>query len=94
MTDGARPPLARAFRRTAVPLASYYGVTLALPMANGAAHAGGAFVMHALVVLVVPLLLIAFACAAHRAADVLADVCRSRGAPWPAAPGSPQHPSS
>ena len=79
MTDVARLPLARAFRRTALPLASYYGVTVALPMANGAAHAGRAFVMHALVVLVVPLLLIAFACAAHGAARALARGCRSRG---------------
>jgi hypothetical protein len=79
MTDVARLPLPRAFRRTALPLASYYGVTIALPMANGAAHAGSPFVMHALVVLVVPLLLIAFACAAHRTAHALARVCRSLG---------------
>jgi hypothetical protein len=85
MTDGARPPLARAFRRMALPLASYYGVTLVLPITNGAAHAGSAFVVHALVVLVVPLLLIASACAAHGAARALARVCGSRGnaAPFP-----------
>ena len=79
MTDGARPALSRAFRRTALPLASYYGVTLALPMANGAIHAGRSFVMHALVVLVVPLLLIALACAAQGAAQTLVRVCGSLG---------------
>jgi hypothetical protein len=57
--------LARAFRRTALPLASYYAVTLALPLANGAAQSGTAFVEHALVVLVVPPLLIVLACAVH-----------------------------
>jgi len=55
--------LAHAFRRTALPLAAYYTVTLALPFANGAAASGAAFVRHALVVLVVPLIVIALACA-------------------------------
>ena len=55
--------VARAFRRTTVPLASYYAVTLALPLANGAAQSGTAFVEHALVVLVVPALVIVLACA-------------------------------
>jgi hypothetical protein len=54
--------LAPAFRRTALPLASYYAVTLALPLANGAAQAD-AFLGHALVVLVVPPFAIAVACA-------------------------------
>ena len=43
-----------AFRGAAVPLAFYYVVTLALPLANGAAHAGAAFVEHAVAVLLVP----------------------------------------
>jgi exosortase K len=41
------------FRRPAVPLAAYYAVTLALPLANGAAGAPG-FMQHALVVLAIP----------------------------------------
>jgi hypothetical protein len=56
--------ITRAFRRTALPLASYYAVTLALPLANGAARSG-AFVEHALVVLVVPPIVIMLGCAAH-----------------------------
>jgi hypothetical protein len=46
--------LVQPCRRTAVPLAAYYAVTLVLPLANGAAQSG-AFAEHALVVLVVPL---------------------------------------
>jgi hypothetical protein len=57
--------LAHAFRRTAVPLTAYYGVTLGLPLANGAARSGAAFVQHALIVLVVPPMVIVLACAAH-----------------------------
>jgi hypothetical protein len=53
-----------AFRRTALPLASYYAVTLALPLANGAALSGAAFTEHALVVLAVPPVVIVLACAA------------------------------
>jgi hypothetical protein len=56
--------VARAFRRTALPLAAYYAVTLALPLANGA-RSGAAFVDHALVVLVIPPAIIALACAFH-----------------------------
>jgi hypothetical protein len=60
---GARSTrVARAFRRTALPLASYYAVTLALPLANGAAQSGG-FVEHALVVLLVPPVAILLGCA-------------------------------
>jgi hypothetical protein len=55
--------IAHAFRRTAVPLAFYYAVTLALPLANGAAQAGGTFVKHAVVVLAVPPVLILLGCA-------------------------------
>ena len=58
-----RPRLGYAFRRTALPLLSYYAVTLALPLANGAAESGPAFVEHALVVLVVPPIVIALVCA-------------------------------
>jgi hypothetical protein len=54
-----------ALRRTALPLASYYVVTLALPLANGAARSDTAFVKHALVVLVVPLTAIVLAWAVY-----------------------------
>jgi hypothetical protein len=50
-----------AFRRTALPLAAYYAVTLALPLANGAARSGS-FVRHALVVLAIPPIVIVLAC--------------------------------
>jgi hypothetical protein len=86
MTDGMRPALARAFRRAALPLASYYAVTLALPLANGAAGAGTAFATHALVVLIVPLLLIALACAVHESAQALVSAIHTgRNMPWQAA---------
>ena len=55
----------RAFRRTALPLIAYYGVTLALPLANGAARSGAAFVQHAVVVIAVPLIAIVLVCAVH-----------------------------
>jgi len=54
--------IARAFRRTALPLATYYGITLAVPFANGAAGSSTAFFEHALVVLVVPATIIVLAC--------------------------------
>jgi exosortase K len=57
---GGRP--AQTFRRAALPLASYYAVTLGLPVANGAADSVG-FVGHALVVLVVPPAVILLWCA-------------------------------
>jgi len=57
-----RARLAGAFRRAAVPLGAYYAVTLALPLANGAAQAGGRFALHAAAVLVVPPLAIVCAC--------------------------------
>jgi hypothetical protein len=69
-----------AFRRTALPMASYYAVTLALPLANGAAQSG-AFVEHALVVLVVPPVAIILACAVHTGAHALATACRAARAP-------------
>jgi hypothetical protein len=70
--------IARAFRRTALPLASYYAVTLALPLANGAAHSG-AFVEHALVVLVVPPILILLAYAAHTVSRVVGSLAGDGG---------------
>jgi hypothetical protein len=50
----------RAFRRATVPLAFYYAVTLALPLANGAM--GSAFLEHAAVVVAVPPALILLFC--------------------------------
>lgn len=53
----------RAFRRAGTPLACYYAVTLALPLANGAG--GSAFLEHALVVFAVPPALIMLFCVAR-----------------------------
>ena len=61
---------ARVLRRTALPLAAYYGVTLALPVANGAARSD-AFVEHAVTVLVVPPIVILFVYGAHTTARAL-----------------------
>jgi hypothetical protein len=55
--------VARAFRRTALPLAAYYAVTLVIPLANGAARSGAAFVEHAIVVVAVPPIVIVLAAA-------------------------------
>jgi exosortase K len=57
-----RPSQGRRGLTLWIPLAAYYAVTLAIPLANGAA-AGDGFVRHALVVLAVPPLLILLACA-------------------------------
>ena len=75
----------RTFCRVALPLASYYAVTLALPLANGAAPSG-AFMEHALLVLVVPPMAIIFACAVHTIANGLAGLA----APAIRADASPQ----
>ena len=64
--------LAAAFRRAAVPLTVYFGVTLGLPLANGAAAAGAVFREHALVVLVVPPLVVTVFCAIRHSSRVLA----------------------
>ena len=53
----------RAFRRAATPLAFYYAVTLAIPLANGAG--GSAFLEHALVVFAAPPALIMLLCVAR-----------------------------
>jgi hypothetical protein len=71
MSDVRRATVARAFRRVALPLASYYAVTLALPLANRAAPSD-AFMGHALVVLVVPPIAIILGCAVHTMAHALA----------------------
>ena len=45
-------------RGVALPLLSYYAVTLALPLANGAAQSGARFAHHAAVVVIVPVVAI------------------------------------
>jgi hypothetical protein len=65
------PAVAQAFRQAAPPLACYYAVTLALPLANGAAQAGAAFVEHARVVIVLPPVLILLAWATRQIMRVL-----------------------
>jgi hypothetical protein len=77
MIVSSRPRFAGAFRRAALPLFAYYAVTLALPLANGAAQSGSTFAMHAVIVLIVPPLLIVLAYAALRAVGALARVVRS-----------------
>ncbi len=74
MNHGMWPAVARTFRRAAPPLAWYYAVTLALPLANGAAQAG-AFAEHALVVLILPPVLIVLASVTREMARAL--TCRS-----------------
>ena len=64
--------IVQAFGHATPPLAWYYAITLALPLANGAARAGGAFVQHALIVLVVPPVLIVLACVIYEAGRALA----------------------
>ena len=65
MKPAVQPAIGHAFRRLALALAWYYAVTLLLPLANGAGNAGVAFVLHALVVLVVPPFLIVVASGAR-----------------------------
>jgi hypothetical protein len=62
-----------AFRRMALPLLSYYALTLAVPLANGAAQSDTAFVRHAVTVLVVPPVAILLACSVH---TTLSKLCR------------------
>ena len=61
-----------AFPHLALPLACYYAITLAVPILNGAARTGDAFLQHALVVLLVPPVLIALAYSLHHMARSLA----------------------
>ncbi len=70
-----------AFRRLALPLAAYYGITLAVPLANGAWRSAVAFAEHAIVVLVVPPIVIALACAVGTTARACVDGIRSEISP-------------
>jgi hypothetical protein len=62
-----------AFRRTALPLLSYYALTLAVPLANGAALSDSAFVRHAITVFAIPPVAIVLACTVH---SILRRLCR------------------
>src|SRR5688500_11402304 len=94
MTRATPTGAAHLFRRVALPLGCYYAVTLVLPLANGAAQSGAAFVHHALAVLVVPPILIGVACAIRKVFLIWArpsaglraheDVPRARQVPQPA----------
>ena len=77
MTGPFRRSVVHAFGRTALPLAAYYGVTLALPLANGASRSGPAFVQHAAVVLLVPPILVLLICAIQAMVQVAAGFARS-----------------
>jgi hypothetical protein len=68
--------IAHAFRRAALPLAAYYGVTLVVPLVNGAARAG-AFADHALVVLIVPPVATILACAVQTIGRGVIGACRA-----------------
>ena len=79
MNRAAWTTVVHAVRRTRLPLVSYYTVTLAVPLANGAAPSD-AFREHALVVLAVPPVAIMLACAVHTTARILASTYRAAGA--------------
>lgn len=70
MTRAAWTATRRAFRRVALPLTSYYVVTLALPVANGA-RVSALFAFHALTVVGIPVALVFGACAIRAAASLL-----------------------
>ena len=76
MNHALWPAVAGTFRRAAPPLAWYYVVTLALPLANGAAQAG-AFAEHALVVLILPPVLIVLASVTREMARALSRRARA-----------------
>jgi hypothetical protein len=71
-----RSRIRRAFRRATLPLAAYYAVTLVLPLVRGVSPSG-AFLEHALVVLLVPLMLILAACAVGEAVRGLTSSLRA-----------------
>ena len=70
--------VALAFQRAALPLVAYYAVTLAVPLANGAARSGDPFVEHALVVLIVPLVAVVVGSTVHTMVQAAAKVCASK----------------
>lgn len=68
--------LEHAFRRAATPLLWYYGVTIGLPLANGAAGGAG-FGEHTLFVALVPVGIVVVACAARELARISIAACSS-----------------
>jgi hypothetical protein len=76
MTPAAWAPLVSAFRRAALPLGCYYTVTVLMPLANGAAQSGVAFLDHAVVVLIVPPVLILAYCVVDAAVRIVARTWR------------------
>jgi exosortase K len=64
-------------RQARVPLISYYGVTVLLPLANGSGNTGRAFMEHLAFVLLAPLMLIALGA-------ILAHVFHTAVRQWPA----------
>jgi hypothetical protein len=74
--SATRQALVDAFRRAALPLGSYYAITLLLPLVNGAAPSG-TFVNHALVVAMVPPILVVLLCAARAGSQMLTALGRS-----------------
>ncbi len=75
MTCAMSAAIGRALRRLALPLAWYYAVTLAIPLANGAWQTGMVFAWHALVVLVVPPFLIVVARGTREMARAITEGC-------------------
>ena len=65
VTAGICKSAAQALHRLTLPLAAYYAITLGIPILNGAARSGTAFLDHALVVLVVPPTIILLGCVLH-----------------------------
>jgi len=82
MTPAAWAPLVSAFRRAALPLGCYYTVTVLMPLANGAAQSGVAFLDHAVVVLIVPPVLILAYCVVDAAVRTVASTWRRRQAQY------------
>ena len=67
----------RAFRRMTLPMIAYYGITLVVPLANGAAQSSEAFAKHALVVLLVPPTALVVVGATYSIARALAATCHA-----------------
>jgi hypothetical protein len=63
--DGVVATVAHAFRRVLLPLAAYYAVTIAIPLANGAAQSPATFWPHMLTVAVVPPVIVVLVCIAR-----------------------------
>ena len=80
MTPTAMGATAVGFRKVRLPLASYYAVTVVVPLANGSGSTGRVFLEHMTFVLLAPPTLIAlvalFCHAVQRAARALAPLAR------------------